>query len=142
MRPRNKLLACWKHCCSTKICTEILVASNRTSSRFAADCATRTYMPHTYTAIDMHTHTYIHSNRYAHTYLHSNGLASSPGSRKGVGRKESLVHTVCACARNSPILGNLYSVSILPCQPLRRTHRILQQQSSFCNLFLRRSILT
>ena len=72
-------------------------------------------------------------------------LASSPGSRKGVGGKESLVHTVCACARNSPISGNLYSVSILPCQPLHRTHRILQQQSSFClhcNLFLRRSILT
>ena len=43
-------------------------------------------------------------------------LASYPGSRiKGVGGKESLVYTVCACSRFSKNSGKIVFVRILPC---------------------------
>ena len=46
-------------------------------------------------------------SQYHFSGLH---LASYPGSRiKGVGGKESLVHTVCACSRFSQKSGKLYS---------------------------------
>ena len=72
------------------------------------------------------------------------GLIIAPGSRKGVGRIESLVHTVCACARNSPLSGNLYSSVFFRVTRPCRTHPIPQQQSYFylhCNQFLSRSRL-
>ena len=41
-------------------------------------------------------------------------LASYPGSINGGGGRESLVTTVCACSKNSPIFWNLYISVIFP----------------------------
>ena len=65
-------------------------------------------------------------------------LASYPGSRiKGVGGKESLVYTVCACSRFSQNSGKIVFVRV---DKLGRIHRMLHQKFSLCllcNQFLR-----
>ena len=53
---------------------------------------------------------------FVHACMHLCALASYPGSRiKGVGGKESLVYTVCACSRFSQNSGKIVFVRILPC---------------------------
>ena len=68
-------------------------------------------------------------------------LASYPGSRiKGMGGKESLVYTVCACSRFSQNSGKVVLSVFFRVVKLCRIHRMLHQKFSLCllcNQFLR-----